>query len=863
MSSFRSFSEIVATMIQRLQLTQPNLDTKPGSVSRDLFIDIPADQLARLYSAVNLVSQKQSLATTSGRDLEKLAANFGISRNTGSAASGIAVFCADNVMADIPIPTGTIVTARNGATYRTIGNFVMSAVDKNRLAANASRMRKSLNIAGISAKYAIEVPVQATRNGTSGNVSSLQVVSTNLADSVSVTNLTSMTGGANNETDDSFRSRILSVFSGANIGTSFGYKSALMGVDGVVDALVVEPGNSLMLRDGTETLESDDGSSRILNSGTGGKVDAYILGRKIREATDTYVFTDLSGSGDISDDRNDYILGQSSQDMTRTSEERRVLAFKTGNIPAQPVDSIISVSGSVSGTLVEQYIDLDGNLKGNYVLKKDYNPETGGSPFGFDRISFISSVKEVSSEALVKKVSFGIDSLSFSGIDSISRVYSDIDEYNENSEISIAGNQYLKLLHKPVVKVNKIINQTTGEVYSLADQELNSEGLNESGIIEISGKSLPSSADTLSVSYVWRHIYDETIDYYDPSKALLSSAGESDSLDWSAAGLISTEPSIITKSDDGLVYEVVLDKNVSRPVSVYRRDMVQAEVREVSEVSGVSVIGVELAPSDSVIDNIISITRDSDGLELYKTSYNDGSYEARLIYLPTDAQVSIGDAVTVSYNKVELFLIEGTDGSFYNNVITLPSNSVLESLDLSDVAEDIFLSSETIYVDYVADVSSVYPDTNLLNLPITASDSTNNLLASEDFDANFSNQPVFYDFNLDGSISGIQRYGASPIKMVLSGASSPGKIMVSGESIKRVLLKVEAGLSVTGDRFDLKSYLEKYLEVSQLPDTVGIAGVARLATLDSYGDPDSDYDLFGLSLANTNYNRGSVAQDTS
>ena len=333
MSSFRSFSEIVATMIQRLRLTQPNLDTKPGSVSRDLFVDIPADQISRLYSAVNLVSQKQSLATTSGRDLEKLAANFGTSRSTGSAASGIVVFCTTTINADIPIPTGTLVTARNGSVYKTIGNFVMSSVDKNRLAANANRMRRSLSIAGISANYALEVPVQALRNGTSGNVSSLQVVSTNMGSSVFVTNLTSMTGGANSETDDSFRSRILSIFSGANIGTSFGYRNALMAVDGVVDALVVEPGSALMLRDGTETIELEDGSSRILNSGTGGKVDAYILGRKIQNVSDSYIFTDLSGSGKITDDRNNYILGQSTQDLTKTSEERRLLAFKKATNP--------------------------------------------------------------------------------------------------------------------------------------------------------------------------------------------------------------------------------------------------------------------------------------------------------------------------------------------------------------------------------------------------------------------------------------------------------------------------------------------------------------------------------------------------
>ena len=92
MASFRSFSEIVSSMIERLGLTQPDLDTKPGTVSRDLFIDIQADQLSQLYSILLEVSEKQSLATTSGVDLDRLAANFGLSRNTGTSSSGIAVF---------------------------------------------------------------------------------------------------------------------------------------------------------------------------------------------------------------------------------------------------------------------------------------------------------------------------------------------------------------------------------------------------------------------------------------------------------------------------------------------------------------------------------------------------------------------------------------------------------------------------------------------------------------------------------------------------------------------------------------------------------------------------------------------------
>jgi len=864
MSTFRSFSEIVATMIQRLQLTQPNLDTKPGSVSRDLFVDVPADQLSRLYSAINIVSEKQSLATTSGKDLDRLASNFGTARNTGSAANGIVVFCANSIIADIPIPTGTSVVSRNGATYKTIGNFVMSSVDKNRLAANASRMQKSLNIAGISARYALEVPVQATRNGTFANVSSLQIVSTNLAEAVSVTNITSMTGGSNNETDDSFRSRILSIFSGANIGTSTGYKNALMGVDGVIDALVVEPGNSLMLRDGTETLEQDDGSSRILNSGTGGKVDAYILGRKIQETADSFLFTDLSGSGDISDDRNDYILGQSTQDPTRTSEERRILAFKNANIPAQPVDSVVSVSGSSSGILIEQYTDLNGNIKGNYVLKKDLNPETGGSPFGFDKISFISNTKEVIAENLTKRKNFGLDPLSFNDISEIYGVYIDTNEARENSKVSVAGNQYIKLLHTPVVKVNKVINKTTGEVYSVVSQELNEEGLNESGIVEISGRSLPSAADILSVNYVWRHFFDPYIDYAGADAVgQFADASASDSIDWSSAGGIFEEGGVISKSSDGLIYEVSLKNNIGRVLSAYRKDTAESQVSIISTVGTTSVIGIELSLDANSIENIISIKRSSDGIELYHTKNMDGSFESRVITLPSDSPGHIGDDVIINYNKIEIYDIDETDGSFYNNNITLPSDGALAEQGLLEMVEEAYFSGETIYASYVADASSVYQKTNLSNLPISSISTSNSLIALDDYDSDLSNQPIFYTFDSIGNPSRIDRFGAAPLRLSVSGTSVPGKIKISGETLTRLSIEVEAGTSLSNKLVDIQSEIKEALGLSQIPSNIGIARVDRAALLGWSGRVKEEYDTFGYSLKNIDYSIGTAQPDES
>jgi hypothetical protein len=122
---------------------------------------------------------------------------------------------------------------------------------------------------------------------------------------LNVTNINSFSGGTNLESDNAFKSRFLASFSGSNTGTSQGYRNAVLGIDGVLDALVVEPGNSLMLRDGTEVIQLEDSSNRIVDSGTGGKVDIYVLGTKLQEISESFIFLNKSPTGNISDDVND------------------------------------------------------------------------------------------------------------------------------------------------------------------------------------------------------------------------------------------------------------------------------------------------------------------------------------------------------------------------------------------------------------------------------------------------------------------------------------------------------------------------------------------------------------------------------
>jgi len=861
MATFRSFSEIVSSMIQRLSLSQPNLDTKPGTVSRDLFVDPVADQISKLYSTISLVSERQSLATTAGADLDRLASNFGVSRNTGSSASGIVIFASNNLAADISIPNGTIVTARNGASFRTVGNFVMASADKNRFAANASRLRRALNVAGLNSAYAIEVPIQAERPGSTGNVSSLQIVTSNLQATVSVINLVATTGGTNRETDASFRARILSVFSGANIGTSLGYRNALLGVEGVVDALVVEPGNSLMLRDGTETISLDDGTSRILSSGTGGKVDIYILGRKVEPISESYIFSDFSGSGDISDERNDFILGQGNQDRTRTSEERRVLAFQNGVLPAQPIDSVISVVGSLSGPLTQAFIDNSGIKRGNFELEKDFNPDTGGSPFGFDKLHYISNIKTVIAEPITKGDSFSLDIPSFTDIENLNGVYSNRSEIAENSSVSTAGSNFIRLKHTPIVRVTSVQNKTTGETYSVIDQNLGDDNLNHTGLIEISGRSLPSASNILSVNYTWRQYYDKNIDFSGGDEYQFKDPSASDVIDWSQTGGIFVEESLITRSEDDINYEVEVAYDINKVISVYSQSIVETSLESITRPDGTTSVGISLSLDEEIISNIISVRRKSDYLELYNTEEADGEFLSREVYLPTDSNGQIADDVILYYNKVELFDLESTDGSHYGNKIVLPSDGILEAENLTEFVDSALLAEDPVYVTYVYDNTTIHPSAPLSDLPILG-DETNFLSSLSGNGSTSSAQPIFFDKASSFSSNPVTRFGPTHLSVSVSGISSPGKIKILGTSLNTYSLEIEAGVSITGNIVNLESEIKTALDLDALNDDIGIAKIFSVSKLDSNGDESDTFSKVGHGLSNIEFTTGTATLDT-
>jgi len=852
MPIYKTFNEIVSIMIEQLKLVQPNLDTKPGTVSRDLFIDLPADQLEKLYKLISMVSNKQSPDTAIGTDLDRYASNYSLTRRYGSPSLGVAIFTINSIFADIPIPSGTIVTSKSGINFKTVGNYFFSSSEKGRHAATAARIKKSLQIAGISDKYAIEVPIQAVRSGISGNLSSYQITNHNLDFEIKVINLSSTSGGSEGESDSQFRNRVSSLFSGANTGTALGYRNAILGINGISDTLIVEPGNSLMLRDGTEVIETNDGTKRIISSGTGGKVDIYILGKQLVEVAESFIFTDSSGVGNISDERNDYVLGQGTLDVTLTSEERRLLSISSGDLPLQPVSNIVSVSGSSSGILSSKLVSSLGVVSGNYELIKDTNPDTGGSPFCFDRIHFISGSKSVSAESIIKKSYNAISRLNYTDVNNIDYLYSDIIVTSENSNVSIADKSIIKTLHSPIFSVSSVQNKTTGEYYVVEALELNSEtGLNDSGTFKISGKNLPNQSDILAVSYSWRKYYDKYVDYNGYALRSQYASSVIDSVDWGYSNFVREEESLIQRSDDGNSYIVNVANNISRIHSLFFQKIETLLIQSV--VLGSSAKNVVIV-SDSEIKNVSRITNLL-GMEVFNTAKSDGYFSGTTIVLPSDSPSIVGDSVIVYYNKIELYNIDNTDASFYNQIINLPSDSILDSNGLVDIIFDAYTGEQPVYVSYYAELETLMTKYSLSSAPITGNESNSSLFDSALAKINPSIQPIVFKLDSSSNIVDYSKYTPTQLLIELSDAVKPGKIRINGNTLTRATFEITYGVDAVGLTFNLSSYIKNLFSQTTLDSSYYIARVDEVYVVDS-GKKISSFDILGYQILNNKYDVG-------
>ena len=254
MATIKDFRRLINDLKRFLQSVRPNVDTSPGTYTRDVILDAPANELSILYTELLRTSNAQSVETASAGDVENLGRNFQVFRKGPIPASGIATFFAfDEPGSNITIPRGTQL-ATKASVDGTSRQFVTTQ----------STLLTSTHFRASSGRFEVDVPVRATVGGTSSNIGAgaLSAIMNPVSGVSGVFNQSAITSGSDFEPFPTYRTRIKSVITGNNAGTASGYFQTATRISEVLDVKVAA------VNTGPELLRRPDP----------GAVDIYIRG---------------------------------------------------------------------------------------------------------------------------------------------------------------------------------------------------------------------------------------------------------------------------------------------------------------------------------------------------------------------------------------------------------------------------------------------------------------------------------------------------------------------------------------------------------------------------------------------------------
>lgn len=214
-------TDVAARIINTLALTEPDLDTSVGSVTRKI-IDAVAESVADSYTDGHLLNYQFDVDSKIGGDLEEFTQQFGMSRVVAKRATGTVIFYRgpEDANREATIPIGTQVS-----TLTTPVVFVQTVT------------AGFMDIGVVS----VEVPVQAVVPGASGNIAAGALINqaTPLAGILATTNINPLSGGTSPETDEELRERWKRTVFRSLAGTESMYLGVALNADGCYAANVV------------------------------------------------------------------------------------------------------------------------------------------------------------------------------------------------------------------------------------------------------------------------------------------------------------------------------------------------------------------------------------------------------------------------------------------------------------------------------------------------------------------------------------------------------------------------------------------------------------------------------------------------
>ena len=206
----KSPNEIAARVIAQLAQTAPGLSCERGTVTRKI-IDACSEAVAEAYVDQYLVGSILDIDTKVGLELEQFVGLWGVGRLQGRAAVGVVRVTLNTASTqDYQIPLGTQFYTKSVITGTNNQLFFSST-------------QAMVLVAGT---VSIDVPIQCASVGTVGNVAPDTI--TFLASAIgsgSATNLNSMTGGVDVETDSELRQRFKDTLLRNMAGSSDFYKA--------------------------------------------------------------------------------------------------------------------------------------------------------------------------------------------------------------------------------------------------------------------------------------------------------------------------------------------------------------------------------------------------------------------------------------------------------------------------------------------------------------------------------------------------------------------------------------------------------------------------------------------------------------
>lgn len=219
----KTFAQIVTSLIDKIKIALPLLDTKIGAVTRDVFIDPQANELAEIHILADNISKAQSILTATGDDLDYLISNFGGKRIQAQYSIGVVYFIVySEAEQNIYIPSGTAVSTRNTDGLESIG-FVTTS-----------------DVVLLRGTKSIAANIKASASGSDSNVAAGLIEYTDFPLIDAVTNVLATSSGRDKETDAELRARAPYMLLGINTGTDGAYINEILALPQVAEAKVLE-----------------------------------------------------------------------------------------------------------------------------------------------------------------------------------------------------------------------------------------------------------------------------------------------------------------------------------------------------------------------------------------------------------------------------------------------------------------------------------------------------------------------------------------------------------------------------------------------------------------------------------------------